>query len=73
MQIRITMDALEYLMSPELEWPENVRLLETLAKKVVEIIYEDYEKKEDKLIIVREKHIRQAMKEIGMIKSKEEE
>lgn len=67
-KIRITMDALEYLMSPEWDWPENVRLLETLTKKVAEIIYEDYEKKEDKLIIVRERHIRKAMKEIGMLK-----
>ena len=67
-KIRITMDALEYLMSPEWDWPENVRLLETLTKKVVEIVYEDYEDKEDKLIIVRERHIRKAMKEIGMLK-----
>lgn len=66
-EIRITMDALELLMSPEFEWSENYRLLETLTKKAEEIIYEDYKDKDDKFIIVREKHIREAMKEIGMI------
>ncbi|MFO0795444.1 MAG: sigma 54-interacting transcriptional regulator, partial [Candidatus Brocadiaceae bacterium] len=67
-QIRITMDALEYLMKPDLEWTENIRLLQTLTKKVLEVLYEDYENKDKDLIIVREKHIRKAMKEIGMIK-----
>lgn len=81
--VRITMDALEYLMQPELEWPENVRLLQTLKQKVVEIVYEDYEAKKERdkikrkiggeyiemdLIIIRVKHIEKAMKEIGMIK-----
>ena len=70
-EIRITMDALELLMSPELEWPENFRLLETLTKKAEEIICEDYKDKDDKFIIVREKHIREAMKEIDMIQESE--
>lgn len=64
-EIRITMDALEYLMKLELEWNENFRLLEALVNKVVEIIYEN---KDDKLIVIREKHIRKAMREIGMEK-----
>jgi hypothetical protein len=76
-ETRITIDALEYLMRPDFEWPENVRLLQTLVKKVVEIVYEDYENKRQmghqiskidgvrELYIVREKHLRQAMKEIG--------
>ena len=64
-KIRITMDALEYLMKPALEWNENFRLLEALVNKVVEIIYEN---KDDKLIVIREKHIRKAMREIGMEK-----
>ncbi len=59
------MDALEYLMKPALEWNENFRLLEALVNKVVEIIYEN---KDDKLIVIREKHIRKAMGEIGMEK-----
>ena len=80
-EIRITMDALELLMSSELEWSENFRLLETVTKKVEEILYEDYENKRKRnrgeaiqeingkdLIIIREKHIRKAMKEIGMLK-----
>ena len=67
-EIGITMDALELLMSPELEWSENVRLLQTLIKKVEEVLYEDYENKDKDLIIVREKHIRKAMKAIGMEK-----
>lgn len=71
-KIRITMDALELLMSPGLEWPENVRLLQTLTKKVLEILYEEYDKEKD-LIIVREKHIKKAMEEIGMIKEIEKE
>ena len=75
------MDALELLMSSELEWSENFRLLETVTKKVEEILYEDYENKRKRnrgeaiqeingkdLIIIREKHIRKAMKEIGMLK-----
>lgn len=78
-EIRITMDALELLMSSELEWSENFRLLETVTKKVEEILYEDYENKRNRgeaiqeingkdLIIIREKHIRKATKEIGMLK-----
>lgn len=79
-EFRITMDALECLMSRELEWPENVRLLETLTKKVVEIVYEEHENNkrykskaipkisQKDLIIIREKHIKKAMEEIGMIK-----
>lgn len=67
-KIRITMDSLELLMSSELEWTENFRLLQTLTKKIVEIIYEDYENKKEELIIIRENHIRKAMEAIGMIK-----
>lgn len=67
-KIRITMDSLELLMSSELEWTENFRLLQTLTKKIVEIIYEDYENKKKELIIIRENHIRKAMEELGMIK-----
>ncbi len=78
-EIRIVMAALDYLMRPDLEWHENFRLLETLTKKVMEIVYEDYWDKMDRgdkiptingkdLILIREKHIREAMKEIGMIK-----
>ncbi len=67
-KIRITMDSLELLMSSELEWTENFRLLQTLTKKIVEIIYEDYENKKKELIIIRENHIRKAMEAIGMIK-----
>lgn len=67
-KIRITIDALEYLMRPELDWPENVRLLQTLTKKVAEIIYDDYEYEKKDIIIVREKHIRKAMEKIGMLK-----
>lgn len=79
-EIRITRNALEYLMRPEFEWFENVRLLQTLSKKVVEIIYEDYENKrytgEDmpkinkisgkEQIIIKEKQIKKSMEEIDM-------
>jgi len=77
--IRITIDALEALMRPELQWPENVRLLQSLTKKVIEIVYEDYENKRSKrediprnngmdLIMISGKHINQALKamEIGI-------
>lgn len=79
-EIRITRNALEYLLRPELEWFENVRLLQTLSKKVVEIVYEEYENKrytgEDmpkinkisgkEQIIIKEKHIKKSMEEIDM-------
>lgn len=93
-EVRISMDALEYLIRPDLKWNENVRLLQTLTKKVAEIVYEDYEERREKeeiptikkkiitkyneetkeeikkieLIIIREKHIKETMEEIGMLK-----
>jgi hypothetical protein len=78
--IRIKIDALEYLMRPELVWPENVRLLQTLAKKVIEVVYEDKRYKGEllptidgkDLIIIRVKHIKKAMKEIEMEKEEKQ-
>lgn len=75
-EIRITMDVLEYLMRPELEWPENVRLLQTLTNKVMEVLYEDYRDaslpKTKGRNLIRQKHIEVAMREIGMLKETED-
>lgn len=73
-EIRITIDALEYLMSEKWEWHENFRLLETLVNKVIEVMYEDYENGRDipkiydnkNLVIIRQNHVYKAMKEIGI-------
>lgn len=72
-ETRITLDALERLMSPELEWPGNIRQLQALSKKTVEFsILESLGQDQEKggklpLIMIREKHIRKAMKEVNLI------
>ena len=70
LHVLITLDALELLMSPELDWPGNIRQLQDLTKKVTKFSVLDFRKKEeekDKVLLVKEKHIRDSMEEIGLI------